>query len=270
MSLPDDFIYFFRTFLPFALMPPAGLLWVVIGGLVIARFRRRLGYGIAIFGFVSLYILSMPATCGLLLSGLEVGRPSRENVPPPGAIIVLGADGDRAPDISSKAEPGPLSIQRLAGAALLARQTNLPVLMTGGRVGRDQPAVAELMATSFADVFGLPVAWRETQSENTCENARFSAEILRKSGIQSAMVVTHAWHMRRALLSFRRVGYSVIAAPLHTDADRIDELSDFLPHTNAWVRSSYAIHEWIGFLAYRFGACPATKPAPAMNAPAVP
>ena len=35
-------------------------------------------------------------------------------------------------------------------------------------------------------------------------------------------------------------------------------VSDFLPHTTAWVRSFYALHEWIGLLAYRFGACAAT------------
>jgi len=266
MSLLDSITHFFRTFLPIALMPPAGLLWVVIAGFLIARVRPRLGGGVAAFGFVMLYLLSMPATSGFLIAGLETSAPAHRKMPPPGAIIVLGGDGERAPDASTRAQPGPLSLQRLAGAALLARQTNLPVLMTGGAVGRGQPAVADMMSDFFNDAFGLPVAWRETLSKNTCENARYSADILRRAGVPTAMVVTHAWHMRRAVLSFERAGYSIIPAPLQSDANHVDEFSDFLPHTNAWVRSFYAIHEWIGFLAYRFGACPATGP----GAPATP
>ena len=95
--------------------------------------------------------------------------------------------GERTPDPLVKAEPGPLSLQRLAGAAIIVREKKLPVLITGARVGFGQPAVATLMADLFTDAFGLPVEWRETKAENTCENARYSAEILRKAGINSAL-----------------------------------------------------------------------------------
>ena len=70
MSLLDSITHFFRTFLPIALMPPAGLLWVVIAGFLIARVRPRLGGGVAAFGLVMLYLLSMPATSGFLIAGL--------------------------------------------------------------------------------------------------------------------------------------------------------------------------------------------------------
>ncbi|MDB5397014.1 MAG: hypothetical protein JWM91_4520 [Rhodospirillales bacterium] len=206
----------------------------------------------------ALYALSMPVVGGALISSLEAVQPIALGGQQPGAIIILGADGERTPDPLLKAEPGPLSLQRLARAAIIVRAKNLPVLITGGKVGVDQPAVADLMADLFTGAFGLPVEWRETAAENTCQNARYSADILRKAGISSAIVVTHAWHMPRAILAFRQVGYPMVPAPLHGDTHEIRGLSDFLPHTTAWVRSFYALHEWIGLVAYRFGACAAS------------
>jgi uncharacterized SAM-binding protein YcdF (DUF218 family) len=239
-------------------IPPAGLIWWLLLGLAIMRRRRKLGIALAGAAIIGLYALSMPFVGGALISSLEAVQPVAPGVQDPGAIIILGADGERTPDPLVKAEPGPLSLQRLAGAALIVRAKNLPVLITGGKVGIDQPAVADLMADLFTDAFGLPVEWRETSAQNTCENARFSAAILRKAGISSAIVVTHAWHMPRTILSFRQAGFAIIPAPLHGDTHEIRGLSDVLPHTTAWVRSFYALHEWVGLLAYRFGACSST------------
>ena len=264
MNAVDDFAHFLRAYLPILLMPPAGLLWVVVLGFIVLKPRRRLGKALLAIGFAGLFLLSLPVVGGGLIAGLEAAEPAAGaggNAPEPGAIIVLGADGERTPDPEVGAEPGPLSMQRLAGAAQKARKTGLPVLITGGSVGQDQPPVAELMATAFKDVFGLPVRWQETLSLNTCENAKFSADILRRDGIASAYVVTHAWHMPRALLSFARAGYRVIAAPLNAEVNESNGIYDYLPHTTAWLRSFYAIHEWVGLLAYRLGACGAAHDA---------
>jgi uncharacterized SAM-binding protein YcdF (DUF218 family) len=258
MSLLNDLGHFFRSTLPLLLVPPAGLIWWLLLGLVVMRRHRRLGIAIASAGLGTLYALSMPIVGGALIGSLEAIQPAVPGDRTPGAIIILGGDGERTPDPMVTAEPGPLSLQRLAGAAILERANNLPVLITGGKVGPDQPAVADLMADLFTQAFGLPVEWRETAAQNTCENARYSAEILRKAGISSAIVVTHAWHMPRAILAFRQAGYPIVPSPLHGDTHEIRGLSDLLPHTTAWVRSFYAIHEWIGLIAYRFGACPAS------------
>jgi len=267
MSLLHDAVHFLRTTLPFVLIPPAGLIWWLVVGAIVARRHRRTGLWIMGAGFALLYALSTPLVGGQLIGSLESVHPMPPNAEQPGAIIILGADGERTPDPMVKAEPGPLSLQRLAGAAMIVREKKLPVLITGARVGAGEPAVANLMADLFTDAFGLPVEWRETKAENTCENARYSAEILRKAGINSALVVTHAWHMPRAILSFRQAGFDIVPAPLHGDTKEIRGISDVLPHTSAWLRSFYALHEWIGLLAYRMGACPAT-PLPAMPPPA--
>ena len=266
MPLLNDFVHFFRATLPIIIIPPAGLIWILILGLIVMRRRRRLGMAVLLVGLAGLYILSMPIVGGELISSLEARQSAAGDVPEPGAIIILGADGERTPDPLVKAEPGPLSLQRLAGAAMIVREKKLPVLIAGGKVGEDEPTVSDLMADLFTNAFGLPVEWRETMSENTCENAQFSAKILRQAGISSALVVTHAWHMPRAALAFRQAGFPIVPAPLHGDATKVHGIRDFLPHTSAWMRSFYALHEWIGLIAYRFGACPVTyepsDPAP--------
>src|SRR6201996_7813899 len=231
MSLLQDTALFFRSTVPFSLVPPSGLLWWLLIGLLVMRRRHRLGLTIVVVSAVLLYALSTPLVGGMLISSLEAAQPPTPDAPAPGAIIILGGDGERTPDQLVKAEPGPLSLQRLAGAAIVGRETKLPVLITGGKVGSGQPAVADLMADLFKSAFDLPVEWRETQADNTCENARFSAEVLRKAGITSALVVTHAWHMPRAILSFQRAGFPIVPAPLHGDTHEIRSLGELLPHT---------------------------------------
>jgi uncharacterized SAM-binding protein YcdF (DUF218 family) len=262
MSILHDLVHFLRSTLPSLLVPPSGLIWWLLLGLALMRRRRRLGVAITAVSFALLYALSTPFVGGLLISSLEAAQPPAPEVGEPGAIIILGADGERTPDALVRAEPGPLSLQRLAGAAIIVREKKLPVLITGGKVGDDQPAVADLMADLFKSAFDLPVEWRETRADNTCENARFSADMLRKAGITSALVVTHAWHMPRAILSFQQASFPIVPAPLHADTHEVRSIGDLLPHTSAWIRSFYALHEWIGLAAYRMGACTAAPSPP--------
>lgn len=253
IAIADELGHFIRLTLPVFVIPPASLpVWIMIG-LGVMRYQRRIGSAIATICFVLLYVLSLPVVGGTLKDSLEESQPAAEGGAAPGAIIILGGDSDFLPDIEAKAVPGPLSLQRLAGAVRLTRITKLPVLITGGKLGATQAPVADLMADVFSNAFGLPVAWRETEAENTCENAYFSARILRQAGVSSAFVVTHAWHMRRTILAFQRAGFAITPAPLHSDMWKFPGIGDFLPGTSAWNDSYWAIHEWIGILADRGG-----------------
>jgi uncharacterized SAM-binding protein YcdF (DUF218 family) len=255
-----DIMSVVHTLFIFLVIPPTGFLWLAILGAALIRFRPRLGGTLAVSGLVGLYALGTPFVSYLLLEGLEAAQPHPSGIPEPAAIIILGGDGERVHDVQGNAEPGVLSLQRLAGAAGLARRTGLPILITGGSVGTHQAPIADLMTTVFTDDFGLPVKWIENRASNTCQNATFSAAILRQAGIPSAWVVTNSWHMPRALLSFSRAGYPVLPAPLPADFVEIRGVFDLLPHANGWNRSYFAIHEWIGLIAYRLGACPLSAP----------
>ena len=170
----------------------------------------------------------------------------------PGAIVVLGGDAEREGSGRAPVQLGFLSLQRVYYAAEQYREAALPVLVTGGQIPGTEVAIANLMAESLKNVFGVPVRWQETRSSTTYENARYSAEILKKDGISTVIIVTQRWHMPRAIWFFTRFGIRAIpsqfAAPT---APRPPRLQDLIADVSALERSSYAVHEFLGLLYYK-------------------
>jgi len=231
------------------LLPPASLALAAL--LALALFPGRLGRALAVLGLAGLVLLSLPVVSMALLASLDppadaAGPPSGL---PPGAVVVLGGDVFRVPDPPG-AVLGSLSLERVRAGAELQRRSGLPVLVSGGVVDDLPVTVAELMAGSMAGDFGVPVRWTEATSPTTWENAEYSAEILAAAGIHRVYLVTHAWHMRRSLLSFRHFGMEAVAAPVRRDPWPSLRPEEFMPRTSAWVNSFYAMHEWVGLAYY--------------------
>ena len=106
------------------------------------------------------------------------------------------------------------------------------------------------MTANLHEDFATGVRWQETMSQDTWQNAVNSATLLRRDGIVRIYLVTHAWHMPRALLAFRRAGFAVAAAPVQIDAGPDWRADDFLPNVRSWQESFWAIHELIGWAWY--------------------
>ena len=53
----------------------------------------------------------------------------------------------------------------------------------------------------------------ETESENTRQNAVYTADLLAREELETVILVTTARHMPRAVASFNKVGVSVIPSP---------------------------------------------------------
>ncbi len=237
-----------RAVLTVLLVPPANLAILAAIGLLAWRagVARRAARWLAGISLACLLLLSLPVLADRLLVSLERGLHGPLSQPPPAAIVVLGGDLERDAASPLGADPGPLTLDRLREAALLARRTGLPLLVSGGIVLRGAAPVAAVMARSLRDDFGVPVRWVEPVSATTWDNAQDSAPILAAAGIGSAFVVTQAWHMRRALIAFARTGLAVTPAPVRRDVPAEWSLDTLLPHATAWTVSYYALHEWIG------------------------
>jgi uncharacterized SAM-binding protein YcdF (DUF218 family) len=241
-----------------SLVPPNLFVLLTVLGVLLAWRRARLGLLVATVGAIPLYLASTPIVADSLiraveaLAGIVPGAPAALR---PGAIIVLSADfrhgdGPGAPDTV-----GRLTLERLAEAASEERRTGLPILVSGGRLKNADDSLASMMSTVLQDDFHIAVRWREDRSDNTYENAAFSAELLRRAGVPSALLVTHPWHMARALWSFHAVGYPVVPAVLPEGEAISLSASSFFPQVTALLGSYYALHELIGFGWYlcRYG-----------------
>lgn len=233
-------------------LPPTGFVVLILIGLLMRGHWRHFGLRLIWVALIALILLGMPAVSSTMLLALETGLPVEPPADhPPQAIIVLGGEVIRSRQEKLGIRPGLLTLDRLRTAATLQRRTGLPVLVTGGVTQTGTPAVGLVMERSLQDDFQAPARWVEAKSVDTWENARFSADILRAEGITSVYVVTHAWHMRRAVLAFQSTGLTVTAAPTPLDDPIGPDLNDFVPRAGGWQTGYFAIHEWIGYAWYK-------------------
>ncbi|MCG7363818.1 YdcF family protein [Roseomonas sp. ACRSG] len=197
-------------------------------------------------------LLATPSASGRLMASLEREVPlatprQAADGTLPGAIVILGAEmatGAGRPDI------GPMTLERLRAGAALHRRTGLPVLVTGGPLASDAPPIAQIMARSLREDFATPVQWVESQAPDTRGNAVLSAAMLHQASIGTVYVVTHAWHLPRALEAFERAGLKAVPAPVRPARSTEPQWSDLLPRPDHLAESWFAMREWLGRLVY--------------------
>lgn len=236
-----------KNLLATLLLPPAnGLLLLCLAG--IFR-RRRWAFGLAVAATLLLFVQSLPPVAALLVGTLErQAGPLLRDRPAAGAIVVLGGGLDAdAPEYGGDTA-NERTLVRLRYGAALARQWHLPLLVSGGRPPHAKRSEADVMAGILQHEFGLVARWRENQSADTADNARFSAVLLRAAGIRRVVLVTQAYHMPRARLLFERAGLEVVPAPTAFERGPKTDwtMQDFLPQSRALRTTFFALHEWLG------------------------
>lgn len=235
-----------------ALLPPLSLVLLLAAGLILHRPRPRLAMSLIVLSTTALYTLSTPWVSSLLLSSLEVSRPvGADETARADAIVVLG--GGRR--IGSAEYGGDtlngISLERLRYAAHLHHTSGLPILVTGGKPGGGTLAEGRIMQHILQSEYGIPTRWVEDAALTTWDNAYLSALQLKPSGARRIVLVTHAWHLRRAIPLFEAQGLSVIPAGIQFSSTRIDSILDCLPTPAGLRDSTFALHEWLGILWYK-------------------
>jgi uncharacterized SAM-binding protein YcdF (DUF218 family) len=231
------------------LLPPAGLIVLAVVGLFMLGPRARIGRALLAVSIMLLWLLSTPLVAGYLLQSL-MPAPRTLSANDADAIVILG--GGR---VSDAAEYGAdslkwLTLERVRYGAWLARRLHKPILVTGGRPQDYGATEGSLMASVLANEFGVAPRWVEEKSRTTMENAQFSVPILRNAGIHRIYLVTHAWHLARAVPEFERLGMVVVPAGTGYHSGRV-ELDSLLPTAEAMESSYFACHEALGLIWYR-------------------
>jgi uncharacterized SAM-binding protein YcdF (DUF218 family) len=237
------------------LIPPTSVFVLALAGALLWRRRPRTARWLVGAAALLLFLLCQPFVAATLLRSLQGHGPLLSPAAAAaGAIVVLTADHQPVAAEYGGATVGPLTLERLRYAARLAHETGLPLLAAGGRPRAGIAPLSVLARDALERDFRTPVRWTEERSGNTRQNVAFAAEILRAEGIDSVLLVTHAWHMPRALAECRRAGLAAIAAPTCFRAWPPFELASLWPSERALRESTWALHEWLGRAWYALTA----------------
>lgn len=233
-----------------ALAPPAVLVLLALIGALLALRWRRLGLTIVLLSSLFLYLLSTSAVSSWLMQQAEAGVANDPDFSGAQAIVVLSGDVR----LGAEGEPdslGPYTVERIFYAAQAYRRLHLPIAVSGGPAERSHATAGDLMKAALERDFGISVSWNDNRAATTWENAVDTKPLLDAAKVTTVVLVTHAWHMRRALWCFERVGLRALPWPAPRSALRIERLVDYLPRSGALPDSFFALHELIGSLYYR-------------------
>ena len=242
-----------RTLIEAMLLPPLNCLVLVALGVLLLSRARRIGVGLMASAVLLLWAQSTPYVSSWLLRSLQTA-PALDPSPRPGdeaAIVVLSADMTRTAEEFGGPTDGALGLVRLRYGAWGHNATGVPLLVSGGVPALGYPSLGESMKATLERSFGVPVRWVEASSRDTYENARDSAAILTRDGVEYVYLVTHAWHMPRAVAAFEAFGVKVTPAPTGFRSPPESVISGLVPRWTALRDSAFAMHEYLGMVWYR-------------------
>jgi len=132
------------------------------------------------------------------------------------------------------------------------------ILISGGNGSLDKDIVPEARLLKrylyFSGVDSVDIML-EDKSNNTYQNALYCNEILKEKEYygKSMLLITSAYHMRRAVKCFERQGIKVI--PYSTDKYSpndfvIDIRQVLIPSIRAMYLWNQLFHEWVGCMVY--------------------
>lgn len=236
------------------IMPPAGPLILLAIAAVLARWRRRLAWTLAVLAFASLWVLSCDATShGLNRLLLKTYPPiSHEQLKQAQAIVVLGGGVEPNVPEYGRSILGARSHMRLLYGIHLTKQSQLPLVFAGGKGWEARhsqiESEAEVAAYVLARDSQMRFAWVDDQSRDTRENAQRSFEKLGAQGIHTIALVTNDWHMQRSVRNFEQAGFRVVPAPMGYLAGPEGWQSYCLPTASGLGNSRMVLREWLGLL----------------------
>jgi len=244
--------WFITNFIATLLLPPLSLLLLLGLGILLLYRSHKLAKPVIFASLGLLWIASTPLFAEGALHLLEAGTVPLDNQHPgAGAIVILGGGTYfHAPEYAGQDTIIDQTLPRLRYGAKLHRADGTPILVTGGKPLNNDLSEAQQMRSSLLQDFHVPVRWTEDASDNTLENARNSFVILQKEGINKIYLVTQAWHMPRAAMAFRHVGFEVVEAPVAFTTRFQTDLLTFLPRAESLRDSKFFVHEVIGLLWY--------------------
>lgn len=248
------------------LLPPLPLLLVALLAWRARQHRPTIAGLLMVLATAGLWISLCPVTGYWLerqwaataaLSPAQVSDWRRSLAGRKPVVLVLGGGAQRLAPEYGESHLTPGSMERLHYGLWLGRQLQAPVMVSGG-TGRAHalgPVEADVAARVASRDYGRALKWLDSTSVDTRDNARKSLQLLRTEGITEVFLVSHGWHMRRALRAFNeeaaKVGFAarIVPAPMGMASDDGQPLLQWVPSPDGYRRVHQVLREMLGMLA---------------------
>lgn len=249
---------YLHKILPIIFLPSGITLLLVLAGLLL---RRR---SLIWLGLVVLWLSSTPAISNFMVRSVEgwTERSRAIDAPDADAIVVLSGGRLVAPGVAAVSEWE--DADRFYGGVELFQAGKAPLLIfTGGWVPWEQNAKPEgEILMKYAKALGVPTKSMVTTGAvvNTVEEAQSVALLMSQRYVvdsaQAArphlLLVTSAYHMKRAQWLFEQTGLKVTPFPVDFKVSAGGKVGilDFLPNADALRNTELSFREIYGRLYY--------------------
>ncbi len=237
------------------LVLPPGIFVLILAVFGWMQFRKKnyeTGTDTLFVGFC-IWALSISPVSNSLMKGLESSFPIPHEINGD-VIILLGAGlNENVTDLSGIGFPDGDMLGRITTAIRLHKRLNIPIIIASGNVYPEGKAGApvdkRIMVDLGVDPSNIIV---EKKSRNTFENAQYASRICQDLGYKKPILLTAAYHLKRAQMAFQATGLTTIPFPAYRYSS--DKLvfywRNFLPCHNSFETSCVAIREYLGILYY--------------------
>jgi len=220
---------------------------ILIGIILVFRKKReKLGKILIIFGILFYYLFSITPVADLILLPLESRYQPIETSELNKADIVVLLLGGRESNVLRNSEILRIFNFQFSSAS---RRTNFQIIISGTDPLRPEREEARAVK-EFLVERGIPgeKIILEDKSRNTFESAKNVKEMLNK---EPFFLVTSAYHMKRSMEVFQKIGANPISAPSDFKIEKDYNILDFFPDAQNIRNSDLAFHEYFGILWYR-------------------
>jgi uncharacterized SAM-binding protein YcdF (DUF218 family) len=215
--------------------------FAVLGILTKRKLAKLIAFSFALF----VYLLSIEPIKDVLYKPLEETYPVPSK-PEGDAIVILGGGAYNTGILKED------STKRLLTGFVLHKQTDLPIIPSGGASIGTLPEAEVMKGLLLTLGVGKGKIHTDVNSRDTEENAQEVKKLCERLGCKRVVLVTSAYHMRRAVLSFQKTGLEVVPYPTDFKRDMRYNLYSLLPKMSVFADSYKALREYLGLVWYSF------------------
>jgi uncharacterized SAM-binding protein YcdF (DUF218 family) len=236
-------MFFLKKLITHFILPPGLLViaFVLLGILTKRKLAKLLAFSFALF----VYLLSVEPIKDVLYKPLEEAYPVTSK-PEGDAIVILGGGAYNTGILKED------STKRLLTGFVLHKQTNLPIILSGGASIGTLPEAEIMKGLLLTLGVNKGKIYTDVNSKDTEENAQEVKKLCERLRCRRVVLVSSAYHMRRAVLAFQKAGLEVVPYPTDFKRDMRYNLYSLLPKMGVFADSYKALREYLGLVWYSF------------------